>query len=755
MTNGLKAWGAVLFAAAVTALFVWIGATQLEAPPPRPNAAFDGARAFNTLSKLLAEERPHIAGSPENMVVRDRIVAELKAHGYETELQAALQCGPPDRFPGCTQIENVIAVKKGSRPGKALLVTAHYDSVPAGPGVGDDGAGTAMVLEYARTLSSRTIKNDVIFLITDGEETGLRGAYAFAERHPLMKQVGLILNFEARGASGPSMMFETGPRSAKLIELFAQVVPQPYANSLLYEIYRLMPNDTDFSVYRRAGYNGFNFAFTGSGALYHSERDNLANLDRNTFQHHGDNLFALADALVDADLDAFKSDADASYFDLFGKTMIVWPASLNLPLALIALAALVALIAANRSAFSLRGAALALGALIAAPFLLFALGWLLAYPLGVWPGVHPIDHANPWAARIALTAAGFMAALVVAAAARRTDPRALTLIAGLAFAMIGATLAWFITGASYLFIFPALALAAAGWIEYALRGRLDVSAWIAFVVAAFFWLPFFPRLDLVLGFDLSAFKILALTPVVWVLAPPLSAALRGAQARLPVAIAAFVTAAAAALASQTPAYAENHPRGLNVVYFDDRTASPRWLIAFTGGPDEDYLKKTGFPARDERYMQFGLIEAEGRLKPATDLQLAPPTLVIDELKVDGARAIAVGRLRGGRGGLQLALAVAPGSGVREIRAGGELWVAAERLSQQTPVLARIAGWGDRDLPVVVTFDAAKKPSLTLIERSALPEGPEAQALLAARPRDAAPSHSGNAAIVMVKVELAP
>ena len=84
-----------------------------------------------------------------------------------------------------------------------------------------------------------------------------------------------------------------------------------------------------------------------------------------------------------------------------------------------------------------------------------------------------------------------------------------------------------------------------------------------------------------------------------------------------------------------------------------------------------------------------------------------------------------------------------------------LWVAAERLSQQTPVLARIAGWGDRDLPVVVTFDAAKKPSLTLIERSALPEGPEAQALLAARPRDAAPSHSGNAAIVMVKVELAP
>jgi hypothetical protein len=386
---------------------------------------------------------------------------------------------------------------------------------------------------------------------------------------------------------------------------------------------------------------------------------------------------------------------------------------------------------------------------------LFAVGWVLAYPLGVWPGVHPIDHANPWPARIALTAAGFATALLIGAALRGADQRALTLVAGLAFALIGAALAWFITGASYLFIVPALALAAAGWIEHAMRAKLAVSAWIAFVVAAFFWLPFFPRLDLVLGFDMSAFKILALTPVVWLLVPPLSAAMNGARARVPLAISLLVTAAAAALASQTPAYAENHPRGLNVIYLDDRAATPRWLIAFTGGPDESYLKKTGFPAYDERYMQFGLIEAEGRLKPAADMRLAPPTLVIDEMKVDGAQATAVGRLRGGRGGLQLAMAVAPDSGIREIRAGGELLVAAERLSQQTPVLARVTGWGDRDLPVTITFEATKKPSLTLIERSVLPDGPEAQALLAARPRDAAPSHSGNAAIVMIKVSLTP
>ena len=50
---------------------------------------------------------------------------------------------------------------------------AHYDSVPFGPGAADDGAGVVTLLETARALKAGPpLKNDVIFLFTDGEEAG-------------------------------------------------------------------------------------------------------------------------------------------------------------------------------------------------------------------------------------------------------------------------------------------------------------------------------------------------------------------------------------------------------------------------------------------------------------------------------------------------------------------------------------------------------------------------------------------------------
>ena len=181
-----------LFVVAITALLLHLWQSQLIAPSGAANTAFSEERAFATLSGLLKEQRPHTAGSPENAVVRDRIIAELKLSGYVPEVQAALQCGPAERNPGCTAVENIIAVHKGAGDGKAVLASAHYDSVPAGPGVSDDGAGVAVVLELARAFAAKTTRNDLIFLITDGEETGLRGARAFAERHPLMRRVGVV-----------------------------------------------------------------------------------------------------------------------------------------------------------------------------------------------------------------------------------------------------------------------------------------------------------------------------------------------------------------------------------------------------------------------------------------------------------------------------------------------------------------------------------------------------------------------------------
>lgn len=762
MTARIRFLATLLFVVAVTAIFLTFSAAQMKAPKDPGGTGFEQEQAFATLSGLLKDETPHTAGSPANAEVRNRVVTAFMAAGYRPEIQSAIQCSPPESGTGCTFVENISAVHKGTGGGKAILATAHYDSVPAGPGVGDDLAGTAVMLELAGAMAARETKNDIIFLITDGEETGLRGAIAFAERHPLFKQVGIVVNVEARGASGPSMMFETGEGSARLMSVFAKAIPRPAANSLTYEVYKLLPNDTDFSIYRKkANLSGFNFAFSNSASLYHSENDNLENLNRNTLQHHGDNAFAIVGALADADLEALKSTSDASYFDVYARTLIVWPAWLNVPIALLSLLAIIGLIYVHREAFALGAVGWSLLAVVATGLLLFGAGWLLSYPLGIWPGVHPIDHPAPSSARIALAATGIAVPLLLSLFfAYRIETRVLILVSWLVLALLAMGVATTITGAAYPFMWPVAFVALAGWIETLVRrpGTLAVTAIVGFVMAAFFWLTFLLFLELVVGFDLSQYKILVLLPVALALTPVLIAVYSTLEARVAFAALLLLVAGAAWSAYGTPAYTPDHPRGHNIAYYDDRTAAPRWLVGFVGAPDEAYLKANGFPAKDEDFLQAGVFPAKGRLKPATDLKLAAPIFALEQRLVNdnpqGPLLTLRGSIKGGRGGLQLALAFPAKSGVQAISVAGQPMVSGARLNEDRPLLARLTGFGARDVPIEITFDPTKRPTLTLIERSALPDAPEAKALVVSRPSNAAPVHFGDGATVLVKLDLA-
>lgn len=741
----------LLAAVAVTAIFMLWATAQLEAPHGAATTEFSSERGMQTLSKILGPEVPHVAGSPANIAIKGRIVQELTAAGYVPEVQFAVVCAPPEARPGCTYIENIVAVKKGSAGGKAVLATAHYDSVGAGPGVADDLAGTAIMLELAKATAKRATKNDIIFLITDGEEVGLRGAIAFARHHPLFKQVGIVVNGEARGASGPSMMFETGKGSANLMALYARTVANPRANSLTYEVYQLLPNDTDFSVYRKAAnLSGFNFAFSNSASLYHSRNDNLANLDRNTLQHHGDNAFAVVAALADADLEALKADSDASYFDLHGLTMVIWPAGLNTPIAAISLIAILGLMIFHRNAISPSAIAWSALAIVACGVLLYAAGWLLSYPLGIWSGVHPLDHPAPWPARVALAGAGIAVALAIAMlVAGRVEMRALLLSGWLLLAALALTVAITVSGAAYPFMLPVAAVAAVGWIETLMsRDRtLVVTASIGFVLAAFFWLTFLLFLELVLGFHISNYKILVLLPFTLALTPLFVWCFAAREARWSLIGLVAVVAVAALIASQTPAYSPSHPRGQNITYYDDGTGPPRWLVDFTGPPDETYLKATGFPPTPAPYLYAGIFPEEGRSKPAADLKLEPPRLVTEQVLVQDKLRVFRGVIKGARGGTQMALALRGKSGIQSIRIAGQDLVGLARLNQDDPLLARLTGFGVRDVPVEIVFDPTKDPKLILIERAPLPDAPEAVALTTARAADAAPVHNGDGAIV--------
>jgi acetylornithine deacetylase/succinyl-diaminopimelate desuccinylase-like protein len=175
-----------------------LGATLAAYRTPAPlglDAAptvFSAARAQEILKELVGDGVPHPMGSTADTKVRDLIVKRLTALGYTTELQSGLSCND---FGACGTPTNIVATRGRLTSNDAVMLAAHYDSVPAGPGASDDGVGVANLLEIARVLSMvPSPKHPVVLLVTDGEEAGLLGASLFTREHPLAKHIWAAVN---------------------------------------------------------------------------------------------------------------------------------------------------------------------------------------------------------------------------------------------------------------------------------------------------------------------------------------------------------------------------------------------------------------------------------------------------------------------------------------------------------------------------------------------------------------------------------
>jgi len=153
----------------------------------------------------------------------------------------------------------------------------------------------------------------------------LLGAREFVRADPWAKDVRAVVNLDARGTSGPSLMFETGSANAWAAGLYARSVLHPDTSSVFYTVYKQLPNDTDFTVFRAAGYEGLNFAFIDNVVQYHTPVDNLANVDPASVQHQGDNALHSLVAMANTDL-SHMAQAEAVYFDVFGRRTVRLPA---------------------------------------------------------------------------------------------------------------------------------------------------------------------------------------------------------------------------------------------------------------------------------------------------------------------------------------------------------------------------------------------------------------------------------------------
>lgn len=746
------------------------------APGDLPPNLFSSARAQPLLAQVLVDSTPHPMGSAANAAVRDRILGLLRQWGYEPELQAdAFVC---DSYGACGVPQNIVVRIPGTRDSsRSILLSAHYDSVPAGPGASDDGVGMAVVLEVAHILKATPQPgHSIVLLIDDGEEAGLLGAQAFAEHHRWAKEIRAAVNIDNRGTSGSSLMFETGTANRWLMQLYAHHVAHPASNSLYYAIYKLLPNDTDFTVFKKAGFQGFNFAFIGDVANYHTPRDDLAHVSAASLQQHGDNALALLRALDESDIESPPA-GEAVYFDLFGRSLVSLPLGAMLPAAVttLGLVLLAIWLLLRRTVIRFRELAWSLLGLLLAYVVAAALAvGLVNLVRAVNADRMPVFSATPWV----------LEATCVAASAAVLSTLGLVLSTRVRFwsfwsanaiwiAFFAVALAFKLTGGSYLAELPAAA--ALGPMLLRVRSRnagrlLPECATLTFLLVVF--TLFCPILVLAYeGLGRPALLLLIVLPVIG--AAPLAGLMLSAgrrTAQLMTTILVLAMLLGAGRAAMMPAYSVASPQPMNLHYVEDGTATgaapgAHWLVtqaAHSLTPGLAQLASFG-PVHDA---VFNPLIPSGRWQFAASaplLDLASPSLRVVAADVVPAASGQPARVRyqvhitPQAAVSELRIAMAPQAQVKSVT------VASQASLGASPVTVALNDWGMHWGAMFVvkppvdgmdlSFEADDVPfdidllNVTYGLRSAGAD------LLLARPPDATAIHRGDDTLVATTVHI--
>lgn len=683
----LSALFAVIAFSALAVLIAMRGPAPVAASAN--SARFSAERARGELLRIAPSDTPRFIGSDEAKRTRDRIIARFRELGYSTTLQTAFVCSPEAT---CATVENIIARAAGdTRP--AIFGVAHYDSVAAGPGISDDATGVATLLEIARAMRGERGAHPVAFLITDGEEEGLLGARAFVADPAMKAQVLRIVNLENRGPRAPAFMFETSANNLELVRGFGRGVPRPVASSLFFSIYEMLPNDTDLSVFKRAGLQGLNFAAIRDPWAYHTPLDSHARLDMRALQHYGDSALGTIRSLSRG---TNASATNATYFDVLGRVLFAWPSAMTTILATVLLAAsLLALVISIK-----RGSdALALFAFPAAT-ILGAFGGGLVTIISYVRAGDVRWLAFPVPAIAAAWLAGGAAFLVFATLLRRRTGAA-PLLAATSFWWSGLALAaaLYFAGAAYLFAVPAVFLTLASLL---LRRSTSVAVsctLLAVLVASLLWLPFATVL-----YDALAASALIAVAVMLTIVVSAGVALIP-QGRASVAVAMYAAAAALSLASAIlPPATVRRPQPLNLTLYAEEGSTVRWLAS---AMTQELRRTTPFDTSRRGIVPYS--SAKSFVGDASEFRFAAPDVAVQHAETTEGNSWRF-TITSRRGARQVALVFRPSAAPLRVMANGVAaplqWMDAGRWN-----LVEVDAAGavvDIELPRASTLDAYAK-----------------------------------------------
>ena len=707
----------------------------LLALPSAPETAFDANRAAGRLERILGDQRPHPADSAAGDAARGRLIAEMRAVGLEPRVTDDFACNSfrRNRSVSCARVRNLVATI-GPAGGRHLLLVSHYDSTFAGPGAADDGIGTAAMLEIAARLRGRPLARPVTFLFNEGEEMGLLGARAFLERDPLAARVDVAVNLEARGVTGPAIMFETSRPNAAAIALY-RAAARPIANSLSTDLYALIPNSTDVAVFDERPWTILNFAVIGNETRYHSAGDEMAALDRRSLQHMGDQALAIAERVAAGDPPA--AAGERLYTDLLGRVLVVLP--LMFGLVLLGLLILFFLIetwrrkALVRPLLAMAAATAASGALAFAGH--FALSLIRAGDY--WRAFPLVTTSAVYASALAACVACL---LLIAGTADRARLRAAF---WLLFLALGAAICAVAPGAAIYFLAPPLAaglgMAGKKWFAWSEQAGAILAVLLLY---------------LTLGPALALFEELMNDDPQWIFAPlgaaillPALIELRPLLARLP---AVFVVAGAIdvaftlwLVAAFAPAYSADKKQLFTIEYVWDETArAGRFAVNNDGAP-------VPFAAAWER----AEMPYTARIRwaaPAPPFPVAAPrATVIAQIPFRGGRRV---RLRLAPNGAEAVALVAPPGAELHGAGNGAFMRRFGQGAASDKYYVRCVGRACDGAEIDIVIGTARPVELVIVgTRSGLPGA--AAPLVRARPATARAQYGPDATIAIGRMRL--
>jgi hypothetical protein len=637
-------WIGVVVALVLGALAA-VSLLALEPPDPlsasAPASEFSAERAFSHVEQIA--ERPHPVGSPANAEVRDYLVGQLEDLGLRPTVQQATSARTMEGTASIARVHNIHARIPGSSPTGHVVLVAHYDSVPRGPGAADDGAGVAAILEIARAITSDSQpRNDIDIVFTDAEEPWLLGAQAFVIDDRLDPWRNVVLNLEARGTSGPALMFQSSSENASVIPALASV-QRPITSSGWEACYQVLPGDTDLSVFRNAGFAGMNFAFFDGSARYHTPEDSPTNFDHASLQHMGSTVLATARKFAGQDLGAPRGGS-LTYFTVLGE-LVHYPQSLAVSLAVLAAVVFVAtLLYARRRGVRIRGVGLAAASFLALLVVTMALG------MGTWqvlrllnPGYgsfHTGDTYQPeWYATglLALTAALNVAWYLMM---RRRAPEEIILATWAWFLVLAILTAAFVPGAAYLFTWTPLVgclflVAAIRWGGEEPTWRyLALSAGAVPAIALLV-----PLVDLLLSLGLAFVSgPMFMAVLVLVTALPVLDLLALRRAWLVPVATAVVGLALVTAGLRIDTFDDEHPRQIRLVYALDADQEQAWWLSADSDPapwtdryvDTERMEDERFP--DSPSLSLASSYYSG---PASVARIEPPDVTVRRSERNG------------------------------------------------------------------------------------------------------------------------